>query len=86
MKLSRLGSGGELADRYPIRAGFARCCARPQRPCGSRAAEKRDELAPLHTEHEDFFPCRLLKYHLGATLKVVICPIIGFQSACSVRI
>src|SRR5450631_441964 len=28
MKLSRVMSGGELDDRYPIRAGFARCCAR----------------------------------------------------------
>src|SRR5215475_10356527 len=29
---------------------------------------------------------QLVKYHLGAALKVVICPITGFQSACSVRI
>jgi hypothetical protein len=28
MKLSRKMSGGELDDRYPIRAGFARRCAR----------------------------------------------------------
>src|SRR5712671_2190406 len=28
MKLSRKISGGELDDRYPIRAGFARRCAR----------------------------------------------------------
>ena len=34
----------------------------------SGAAEKRDELAPLHAEHGDFLPCRLASSPAGLTL------------------
>jgi len=55
MKLSRKMSGGELDDRYPIRAGFARRCARGrERPSCRRTPDKRYELAPPYAKHRAF--------------------------------
>src|SRR5262249_17236825 len=34
-------------------------CARRERPRGCRAAEQRDEFAPLHVRHGDFLPYAL---------------------------
>src|SRR5262245_33916132 len=64
---------------------------RDERPRRRRAAEQRDELAAPHSItssgiRHSLGADRLVKCHLGVALKVVICAITGFQSACSVRI
>jgi hypothetical protein len=42
-----LSSGGELADKYPMRAGFPRCC--PRAASGHAAAKQDDKIAPSYT-------------------------------------
>ena len=51
--------------KYPI-TGIVGCCARNERPHGSRAAEQRDELASPHAGHGTSLPGAAAdQYHLG---------------------
>src|SRR5215468_6061386 len=51
----------EPALKKPMVGSFAGSApARRERPCGCRAAEQCDEVAPFHVEHGDFLPYALL--------------------------